>query len=155
MENFLLCCFLFLWNCWTTEIYFLFLMQSVWLVELIACHHPPVRQFRAQSQGRMFPKMQCVCRQVTWLCSQQWLVLFIEAGGGRGGGCCDVITSFPAVILYSNKTRWHHHCICDITVPQLEGVTFTPLHELTALVTLLKLHSKQSVQADVWIFILF
>lgn len=30
-----------------------------------ACHHPPVRQFGAQSQERMFPKMQCVCRQVT------------------------------------------------------------------------------------------
>lgn len=24
--------------------------------------------------------------------------------------------SVPAVILYSNKTCWHHHCVCDVTV---------------------------------------
>lgn len=69
------------------------------------------------TESGTYVSQDAVCLQTghVTVVSSDWCFL-LKLGGGGGGGCCDVITSFPAVILYSNKTRWHHHCICDITL---------------------------------------
>lgn len=60
------------------------LIWSVWLVELVACHNATRKTLDRFLKFTQSKWKQPAVRQVTWLCSHQWSVLFIETLVGRG-----------------------------------------------------------------------